>query len=168
MGTTGAAGLREVLIGSHTEKIVRFSKVPVIAVPQDVELKDIKHIVLPSTLELNQVDFISQLKELQSVLNAVLWILVIVTNNKSGSQSEIRTQMEDFVKHYHLTNCVLKIREDESVEKGIINFTTQVKADMIAMATHSRQGLSHVFSGSITEDLVNHVSFPIWTYTIKK
>ncbi|CAN5326277.1 universal stress protein [soil metagenome] len=168
MGTKGASGLQEVLIGSNTEKIVRFSKVPVIAVPQAVMLTDIKHIVLPSVLELNQADFIKQVKELQHLLNAVLWILVIVDRSSGRSQNEIRKQMEDFVSHYHLTNCVLKIREDESIEKGIINFTSQVNADMIAMATHSRRGLAHLFSGSITENLVNRVSCPIWTYTIRK
>lgn len=36
------------------------------------------------------------------------------------------------------------------------------------MATHGRQGLAHLFVGSVTESVVNHVDCPIWTYRIRK
>jgi nucleotide-binding universal stress UspA family protein len=39
---------------------------------------------------------------------------------------------------------------------------------MIAMGTHSRRGLAHLFMGSVTEDVVNHIDCPIWTYSIRK
>jgi nucleotide-binding universal stress UspA family protein len=48
-----------------------------------------------------------------------------------------------------------------------MRFTNDINADMIAMATHGRKGLAHFLSGSIAEDLVNHVSCPIWTYILK-
>ena len=38
----------------------------------------------------------------------------------------------------------------------------------IAMGTHARKGLSHLLKGSVTEDVVNHVDCPIWTYVIKQ
>lgn len=37
----------------------------------------------------------------------------------------------------------------------------QYNVDLIAMATHQRQGLSHVIFGSITEDTVNHSDIPV-------
>ena len=47
MGTHGAGGLREFVVGSNTEKIVRSSKVPVIAVKRASKIASIKDIIFP-------------------------------------------------------------------------------------------------------------------------
>jgi hypothetical protein len=76
--------------------------------------------------------------------------------------------MEEFARHYALSNYTLNTRNDFSEQDGIINFAHEIKADMITMGTHGRRGLAHLFMGSVTEDVVNHVDCPIWTYVIKK
>ncbi|HEY5918523.1 MAG TPA: universal stress protein [Chryseolinea sp.] len=38
----------------------------------------------------------------------------------------------------------------------------------MAMGTHGRKGISHIISGSLAEDVVNHIDCPVWTYAIKK
>jgi len=53
-----------------------------------------------------------------------------------------------------------------SVEKGVLNFAKESKADMVGMSTHGRKGLSHFFNGSISEDLVNHANMPVITFKI--
>ena len=52
---------------------------------------------------------------------------------------------------------------DRTVEKGIISFANSVGADLIAVSTHARKGLSHVFMGSLSEDIANHAALPILT-----
>ena len=39
--------------------------------------------------------------------------------------------------------------------------------DLIAMATHGRKGFAHLFLGSTTEDVVNHIQVPVWTYSLQ-
>ncbi len=167
MGTNGSTGIREYFIGSNTEKAVRFSDVPVFVIRKYAPLASIKSIVLPTTRELNQGDFMTRVKELQSLLNATLWLLAIEKRGQSVPR-QTRNGLEDFAKHYGLTNYALKVREDDSVEEGIVNFTREFQGDMIAMATHNRKGLAHMFAGSITEDIVNHCEYPIWTYGLRK
>ena len=41
-----------------------------------------------------------------------------------------------------------------------------ITADLIGMSTHGRQGISHFFNGSISEDLVNHAKRPVITFKI--
>jgi hypothetical protein len=52
-------------------------------------------------------------------------------------------------------------------ESGIIEFTRQINGDLIAMGTHGLTGLAHLITGSVAEDVVNHVPFPVWTYCTK-
>jgi nucleotide-binding universal stress UspA family protein len=60
------------------------------------------------------------------------------------------------------------VRSEFSEEAGIIDFTEEIKADMVAMATHGRRGLAHLFAGSIAENTVNHITCPIWTLSLRK
>ncbi len=164
MGTHGATGAHEFFVGSNTEKTVRFSKVPVFAIRKATAVSSIKNIVFPTSLELNQTDFVKKLKSLQEFFDATLHVLYLNTPFNFIREAELK----DYAKHYKLTNCTLNIRNDRYEPDGIISFVKEIKADMLAMATHGRKGLSHFIYGSLTEDVVNHIECPIWTCVIKK
>jgi nucleotide-binding universal stress UspA family protein len=164
MGTHGATGLAEFFVGSNTEKIVRFSKAPVIAIRKAIPLSAIKNIVLPTYLQYYQDDFIKEVKSLQKIFNAKLHILYLNTPSSFISDDELKK----YADHYRFENYSLAIRHNRNEPDGIISYAEEIKADMLAMATHGRKGLAHFIRGSITEDVVNHVQLPIWTYRMKQ
>jgi nucleotide-binding universal stress UspA family protein len=164
MGTHGATGAREFFVGSNTEKIVRFSKVPVFAIRKAPKLSSIKNIVFPTSLELKQTEFIKRLKSLQEFFGATLHVLYLNTPFNFIREADLK----DYANHFKFTKCTLNIRNDRYETDGIISFVKEIKADMLAMATHGRKGLSHLIYGSLTEDVVNHIECPIWTCVIKK
>ena len=55
---------------------------------------------------------------------------------------------------------------ESTIEKGIIRFSDRIGADLIAVSTHGRKGLSHLFEGSVAEDLSNHSMLPVVTIKI--
>jgi len=167
MGTRGASGWKEYWIGSNTEKVVRYSPVPVLAIRKSFDISKIKNIVFPTTLHLDQNELISRVKELQFFFSATLHLLLVNTPGNMLRTKEEMDLMEEFARHYNLSHYTLNTRNDFSEQDGIINFTHEVKADMIAMGTHGRRGLAHLFMGSVTEDVVNHVDCPIWTYSVR-
>jgi nucleotide-binding universal stress UspA family protein len=168
MGTKGASGLRELLIGSNAERIVRRSPCPVITVRTHEKLKNIKNIVLPNSLEVEQDDLVEHVKVLQGFLKAALHIVWINTPGNFTSDGITLPKLREFAKRFGLKDYTLNIYNDTYEESGVINFAHMIKADMIAMGTHGRKGLNHIMSGSLAEDVVNHIDCPIWTYTIKK
>jgi len=164
MGTHGASGAREFLIGSNTEKIVRTSLVPVMAIKKSTKLSNVKNIVFPNDLDLENEHLTLKVKELQNFFKATLHILYI--NSPAFFQRDVDTKMrlKDFAKRFMLKDYTLNVYNDVDQENGINNFTREVKGDLIALATHGRRGISHLVSGSIAEDIVNHVDCPIWTF----
>ena len=60
----------------------------------------------------------------------------------------------------------LNIYNDTTVERGIMNFSKSIEADLIGISTHGRRGLAHFFNGSISEDLANHALRPVLTFKI--
>ena len=168
MGTKGAEGIKEILIGSNTEKIVRRTTIPVMAVKKYVKTSSIKNIVFPNTLEQNQEELTLKIKALQNFFNAKLHVVWINTPGNFSRDNITRKRLEEFAKRFMLKDYTLNIFNDPFEESGVINFTHMIQADMIAMGTHGRKGLNHIMSGSVAEDVVNHVDCPIWTFSTHK
>jgi nucleotide-binding universal stress UspA family protein len=169
MGTRGASGAREVLVGSNTEKVVRRSPVPVIAVKKYVPASNIKNIVFPNTLHTeNQENLIMKVKALQQLFKATLHIVWINTPTNFTPDRITRQRLAAFAKRFMFKDYTINVYNDPYEDAGIINFTHDIGADMIAMGTHGRKGVAHVLAGSIAEDVVNHVDCPIWTYALKQ
>jgi nucleotide-binding universal stress UspA family protein len=169
MGTSGASGLQETLIGSNTEKVVRFSNVPVLAVRRASDVNSFRNMLLPTTGSLDQTDFIAKVKQLQEFLKATLHILLINTPGNFRRDAEAKQALEEFAKHYHLKEYQLHFKSYRTEEEGIIDFVSSSATVLVAMATHQRRGLAHLFSGSVTEDVVNHIqNTPVWTYSVRK
>jgi nucleotide-binding universal stress UspA family protein len=168
IGSSGVSGMTALLVGSVTEKIVRNSPVPVLTIWKSFSRRKIKDILLPSTLDLDQTDFVRELKKLQEMFNATIHILYVNTPFNFMTDQEVQESFNEYIKHYKLTNCKTHLRNYRTEEEGIINFAYSQRMDVIAMATHARKGLSHLFMGSVTEEVVDKVTIPIWTYCIKK
>lgn len=168
MGTHGSSGFEEFMVGSTTEKIVRLSTLPVIAIRKAVFFSNIKNIVFPTALELNQTELIKHVKDLQKFFNAKLHILLINTPNNFKTDRDSKETLQEFIKHYKLENYTVNLRNSPHVVSGINDFVHEIKAGMLAMATHGRKGINHFFAGSVTESVVNHVECPIWTFNLRK
>lgn len=163
MGTRGSSGIREILIGSNTEKIVRRSSVPVIAIKKFVPASSIRSIVFPNTLGQDQEELTLKVKELQNFFKADLHIVYVNTPSNFRSDGQTRPLLKAFAKRFMLKDFSIHVYNDVDYEPGIINFAHDIKADLIVMATHGRRGISHLLLGSIAEDVVNHIDCPIWT-----
>lgn len=168
MGTNGATGLKEYFVGSNTEKIVRFASVPVISVRQAFDLATITDIVVPTDAGPVHAGFVTALQELQAIFAAELHLLFVSTEHRLYNSNQLMEQLDDFAVRARLKNYTLNLQREEGKERGIIEFAKEINAGMIAMATHGRQGLTHLFTGSLAEDIVNHVNCPVWTYSIRE
>jgi nucleotide-binding universal stress UspA family protein len=168
MGTWGSSGFAEIFIGSNTEKVVRFAATPVLAVREAPVVSSIKNILLPTTCGLGQTAFIAELKKLQEFFKARLHVLLINTPLSFKRDAEGLEALNEFIKHYRLENYELHFKSYHHEDEGIMDFASEGNMDMIAMGTHGRKGLAHLFVPSVTERVVNHTGIPIWTYRLKK
>jgi nucleotide-binding universal stress UspA family protein len=169
MGTHGASGVREFLIGSNAEKIVRNAPVPVLTIKKYCKPSSIKSIVFPNTLDTEaQEDLVMKVKALQSFFKAKIHLVWINTPTNFTRDKITLKRLDTFAKRFMFTDYTINVYNDPYEETGVINFTQDKEADMIAMGTHGRKGLAHILSGSVAEDVVNHVECPIWTYILNK
>lgn len=168
MGTDGASGLKEFFIGSHTEKIVRASPVPVMAIHGPFHLDWVKNIVFPTTMELDQKRLVEQIKALQRLFGAVIHLLYVNGFPFSlESQEEAESKLEDYALFYGLKDYTVHVSRGLNVQEGILKYARRIPNSIIAMGTHGHKGLAHITEGSVAEDVVNHLTEPVWTYVMQ-
>lgn len=167
VGTEGADGLNEFFVGSNAEKIVRKASCPVITIQDKCEIEPIEKIVFASDFQHTDDDFIAQLKDMQKTFDAQLNVVKINTPASFTSTRHDTRQMEEFVKKYSIENYTIEIYNYKNEEDGIVYYSEDIGADMIALGTHQRKGVGHFLAGSIAEDVVNHSKIPVWTTHLK-
>ncbi len=167
MGSKGASGLEEVLVGSNTEKVVRTAKCPVITIKSAVDPSSFKKIVFASDFRDGEKEIPDRIKQLQKLFDAELYFVIINTPGNFETSRDAIHRIKTFAKKYQFDHVVAEIYNSNSEESGIIEFAQDIDADLIAMATHGRTGFIHLITGSIAEDVVNHAKRPVWTFKTK-
>ena len=167
MGSHGSGGFQEMFIGSNTEKVVRFSDVPVLVIKNKTDNFKADNFVFASDFSQEIKKPFKQLLEIAGLFNSKLNLVMINTPSSFKPTHIAEKIMNDFIKEFNYPNYSLHIYNDVNVEKGILNFANSVQADLIGMCTHGRRtGFAHFFNGSVSEDLVNHATRPVITFKI--
>ncbi|MDC6384037.1 universal stress protein [Flagellimonas taeanensis] len=166
MGSHGADGLQEIFIGSNTERVVRTSDVPVLVIKGDVEDFKTKNFVFASDFEEESIPALKKAKEMADLLNAEFHLVYINTpGDEFLSTDDAYAKISKFLNDAKL-GLGVDIHNDYTVEKGVLNYSEKIPADLIGIPTHGRRGLSHFFMGSIGEDIANHSKTPVITFKI--
>lgn len=160
----GTGGADDFSVGSNAERMVRFSKCPVITIADTANVEAIQDIVFASNFHEMPVSFVNHVKSLQKVFDAKLKIVKINTPSSFTTTRHDMKQMQDFVDSAMITNYELEIYNHSNEEDGIIAYAEDIGADMIAIGTNQRRGLGRFINGSIAEDVVNQAKVPVWTF----
>ncbi|NJY64093.1 universal stress protein [Salinimicrobium sp. CDJ15-81-2] len=168
MGSQGASGFKEMFIGSNTEKVVRTSEIPVLVIKNDHPSFEVNNFVFATNLEEHGRETFKKVVEFAEFIEAKLHLVYINTANEFITSEAIDNRLSKYLDNLNFSNYEFHVYNDESIERGIMNFSRKVNADLVGIATHGRKGLSHFFNGSISEDLVNHATSPVITFQLKK
>ena len=166
MGSHGTDGLKEIFVGSNAEKVVRNSDIPVLVIKDEIEDFKVDDFVFACAFKEESLVAFQRAKSFADKLGAELHLVYINTpgdNFLSNSDA-----YEKIAKYMQMagTGKEVRIYNDYSVEKGVLNFSDAISADVIGIPTHGRKGLSHFFMGSIGEDIANHSKIPVITFKI--
>ncbi|WP_452597487.1 universal stress protein [Pontimicrobium sp. MEBiC01747] len=170
MGSHGSSGLSEMFVGSNTEKVVRTATVPVLVIKEEANFNAQKA-VFACDFKLESTEVFKKATGLFKALGMeVNLVFINLPGEAYLSTAAIDQRIVDFLINLDAQDKVLPeditIYSDYTVEKGVFNYAQKIKADIIGIPTHGRRGLAHFFSGSISEDIVNHSKLPVLTVKI--
>jgi nucleotide-binding universal stress UspA family protein len=168
MGTSGEETAKEVFTGNHTEKVIKVSSCPVLSVRDGFKVEDLNNIVAAvDIISDNQVAHgLSILRELASCFDAHIHV-VHVRDSDSDSNlilDEYFTRMAEIAE---LPNYTVRILEGEDHADGVIQYSKEVKAGLIAVIKNSKDGIFRIFSNHFSDRLVKEVGKPVFTYNLQ-
>tara|TARA_R110001632_G_scaffold190548_1_gene311188 strand:+ start:134 stop:961 length:828 start_codon:yes stop_codon:yes gene_type:complete len=166
MGSQGISDFEEMIIGSNTEKIVRTSDIPVLVVKTDANKFRFRDLVFASNYKEENKATFKKFLAFAKQFNSKIHLLKVNTVGKFESSAVTKEKIKEFIKEFDVSKSTINVYSDTSVAKGITNFSREIDADLIAVSTHGRSGLSNLFNGSITKTLSKNVLRPIITFRL--
>jgi len=167
MGSHGTQGMRELFIGSNTQRMVRESPVPVLVIKKDIKKFEVKNMVFASTFMEDVHKPFMKIIEFADLMKAQIHLLTVNMPYNFSETHEMELNMNNFLKKCPRGKCSINIYNALNEERGIQMFTESINADLIAITTHGKAGFLKMISHSITESLVNHTNIPVLSVNMK-
>jgi len=163
MGTHGSSGyVNDYFIGSNTDKVIRKSKVPVLAV-KSFNNANFNKILFAGDFSDSLEHNFDAISSFSQSYNAELMLLHVVTKGDFYYTAPMLKRIDEFAKAKQLKNYSCHVFNAESIQEGINEFAQLNGADLIATITSGRRGLSRLLNGSVTADILYTVDLPVLT-----
>lgn len=184
MGTHDGEGLASVFGGSTTEKVLRHSPCPVVAVPPGVRAGAPRSVLAATDFSLSSGAAVREGAYLAKAFGAAFDVLHVYSAPSfvppnaligPGAQNlealskvaerHATEELNSFVSDLRKTG--IAIRDGNvlfgSPARAIVEYTKRGKYDLLVMGTMGRSGISHLVVGSVAERVVRHAPCPVLT-----
>jgi nucleotide-binding universal stress UspA family protein len=162
IGTTGASGLKEVLIGSNAERVIREALLPVIAIPSECEYAPINKIVFASDLKENHSEeTFRPLLNIARIYGAKVDIIHVhgtneLTEEESSQKEYIESQLKEVFGEF-------KMIVSGQIVPGIHDYINDNQVDLLTLIPRKVSFFQRLFKQSVSKDMAYHVSVPLLT-----
>lgn len=161
MGSHGAKGIRERIIGSKTQHVVRNALVPSLVVKHEPSGSVFKNIVFASTFKEDATHALRVVTEFCTIFDCALHLLFINMISHLVEEKVARQMMNDAMKEHGPIPFTSNITETNDKEFGIDQFAKSINADIIAVAMERQSTLGRLLSPGLAELLINHSRLPV-------
>lgn len=159
MGTTGAAGLKGVLLGSTAGGVLTTSNRPVLVIPKGASFRNYARFVLATDFKMKLDKHSMQvLKGLLNIEHAGLEVLHIIEDPEKKPKKELEAQLSQKLEDIpHLFHYI----HDKNVPRAISHFLEAIDASGLVTVAHEHSLLHKLFFKSISRSLAHHTTMPM-------
>jgi nucleotide-binding universal stress UspA family protein len=169
LATRGLTHLAQYLIGSTAERVVRFSRQPVLSIQQAPRPGGVIGSVLcPTDLSPAGNAALSYAISIARQSNARLYIQYVSELEKPEPREQVLKRLPPLSEHHPQSDEVqweLVCDRDVEPSNSIIRFAEDRDIGLIVMSAHGRKGLRRAYIGNNTAEVVRQSTCPVLTVT---
>lgn len=162
MGTKGASGLAAAVIGSNTADVIQAATCPVLAIPENADVKQVPNKILFATDNkgLSSAEVISPLIHLAEKYKSHIHLMNVLDEGKLSTVDEaveglkLDHILEKFPHTFHFENSNDKA---EAIE----NYLNTHQIDLLAVVPRKNNFFDAIFHRSVTRKLALHTTVPL-------
>lgn len=160
MGSHGVNEPHEYFIGSNIQKTLRKASCPILMVKKNHRLNSWKKMVFASNFEENVNKEFRQILDFSKLMGATIELLFVNTPGNFKSTPEAYKLMDDFCGHFKNTNMGRSIYNHQEINKGVMEYCQETKANWLALVAHDRRRTPQYLIGN-TETLIYYGDIPV-------
>lgn len=162
MGTQGASGLKEILIGSYTEEVVKHAVCPVFAIPMQAPINGIHTILCATDLHTSEIAAAKRVLAFAEILDANVTFLHV----SEDSPEEEERNFENLIRRSFYNRIQFKSLQSVKVIESIENYTKEYPVDLLVTLGRERGLYKRIFGKSVPQKLSLHVKVPLLTFPV--
>ncbi|AVR44359.1 universal stress protein [Christiangramia fulva] len=170
MGSHGLSGMKDIFVGSNTEKVVRSSEIPVLVIKNHIPDFKIKNAIFACDLKDDYLNSFQKTRKFLEPFNVHPRPLFVNIPERFLSNREMEAMASNFLMDAGIADADIftevDFYSDYTLESGIYHYCEERDIDLIVIPTHGRKGLAHFFYGSIGENVANNAKIPVLTIKI--
>lgn len=163
MGTHGASGFEEILIGSNAHKVVTLAPCPVITVQTHSKKLGFTNIVLPIDRSTHSREKVTTAIDIATLYNSKIHILGLVESTLDSDYVKLQTvldQVQKAIENAGLTFSRQTVK-GAHIAAEALKFGASINADLIIIMTDHESALTGLFMGPMAKQIVNHSRIPV-------
>lgn len=165
MGTQGASGIKEKLIGSNTASVVKKANCPVLVVPEKSPLNVPKRILLavdPAHFDSNAV---IPLQKLAQLFQSTIYLLYVAPEESSVSDNDLLllTKLDTQFKGIKV---IPKVIVSSNAVDAIDSYAEQIEANLVVMLPRKTNFFENLFFKSHSKKMAMHTNIPLLTLPV--
>ena len=169
MGTRGKSKKDIDLIGSITGEVIETSRIPVLAIPENIPFSDLneaKEIAFATSYNQRDLVIFDQLIELFKHLKKVnIHIFNVSTTHNELNEIRLAGLNEYFNNQYPDINITHTVLDDGDLMLAVEKFVHEKNIDLIALSVYKRGIFARMFYPSKARKMLFHTNTPLLTLT---
>lgn len=163
MGTLGATGFQKQFMGTNTVSVIKNTRIPVLCVPTEASLSDIKKIAFTTLFREKDREALREILDFADHFDAQVYCTHVMQENTSPA--DILQYSEDWRKSFDRRNMdFIFLEKESSLEETIHGFIQENNIDLLAVVKRNRGFFDRLVSSSLSNNLAFHSQTPILVF----
>jgi nucleotide-binding universal stress UspA family protein len=164
MGTKGASGMEEVLIGSRTADVISSVKTPVLVVPRNSTEFNFDTITYASDFKhIKSKRLLSPLNDFAKAFDAKINFLRVTkpTDDELSLNKDFNEMGVKYAEWFGKQDHSFHYETNEQVEEGINNFIVKSDTKLLCILARKNGIIRYLFHKSVSKKLTYHTKLPL-------
>jgi len=169
MGTKGASGLQETILGSNTADVMDRAQCPILTIPENAEWNDLGKVLFCMDYQESDLEELKDLVEKVKRFGSEIVIGHVASESYTpeGEAAIFKAFKELVRERIKYQPISFKMMQNDPAKEAIQKYAKSHKIDLLVISQRKRNWFQKFFDKGLSKDMVFHSQIPVLIYKTK-